>query len=110
MEIDTDRLRDEVFAEQLLGILDTVADKPYPTVQRRNAARQAAAQTMVAYNPRDPVETSMAGHCVVYDNVLRDVARGLLRGQAEEEKAKAVPALLNCGRMFVATLKMLHRM
>src|SRR6266700_3084278 len=105
MEIDTDRLRDEVFAEQLLAVLDTVADKPYPTDQRRYAARQAAAQTMVAYNPRDAVETSMAGHCVVYDNVLRDLARDLLRGQAEEQKTKTAPALFNSGRMFLATLK-----
>jgi hypothetical protein len=64
----------------------------------------------MAYNPRDPVETMMAGHCIVYDHMLRDGARDMLRGQADEIKIKARPGILATGKMFLSTMQMLARM
>ena len=81
----------QIVTEQIRGIIDTVADKPGLTPERRAAAQQTVVCSVMAYNPRDPVETMMAGHCIIYDHMLRDGARDMLRGQAEELKIKARP-------------------
>jgi hypothetical protein len=109
MQPEAPSLRDQVFAEQLSAILDAVADQPYPTPDQRASARQAAVLCVTAYNPRDPVETTIAGQCVIYDHLLRDGARDLLRGQSEAVKLKARPSLLSCGKMFLASLEMLMK-
>ena len=64
----------------------------------------------MAFNPRDPVETMMAGQCVIYDHLLHDGARDMLGGKAELEMIKARPGVLACGKMFLATVTMITRM
>jgi hypothetical protein len=99
----------QIVMELLRGVIDTVADKPGLMPERRGAAQQTVVCSVMAYNPRDPVETIMAGHCIVYDHMLRDGARDMLRGQAEEIKIKARPGILATGKMFLSTMQMLRR-
>jgi hypothetical protein len=52
----------------------------------------------------------LAGQCVIYDAMLRDGARDLLRGQPEEIKLRGRPVNLASGRMFLTTVHTLLRM
>ncbi len=101
---------EQIVTELIRGILDTVADKPGLTPERKAAAQQTVVCSVMAYNPRDPIETMMAGQCIVYDHMLRDGARDMLRGQAELIKIKARPGILSIGKMFLATMDTLCRM
>ena len=52
----------------------------------------------------------MGGQCIVYDHLLRDGARDMLRGKVELETTKARPGIFACGKIFLATVSMLTRM
>jgi hypothetical protein len=101
---------EQIVKELIRGVIDTVGTRPGLTPERRDAAQQTIVCSVMAYNPRDPIETMMAGQCVVYDHMLRDGAHDMLRGQAEELKIKARPGILATGKMFLSTLQMLCRM
>jgi hypothetical protein len=100
----------QLVTELIRGVVDTVADKPELSPERRAAAQQTVVCTVMSYNPRDAVETMLAGQCVVYDAMLRDGARDMLRGQSELMKIKARPGILSAGKMFLATMEMAVRM
>jgi hypothetical protein len=96
---------------QLIGdIVNTVADKPGLSPERKAVARQTVICTLMAFQPRDPVETMIAGQCIVYDHLLRDGARDMLRGQSDEVKIKSRIGILSTGKVFLQTLTMLTRM
>ena len=101
---------EQIVTELIRGILDIVADIPGLSPERRAVAQQTAVCSVMAYNPRDPIETMMAGQCIVYDHLMRDGARDMLRGQAELIKIKARPGALSTGKMFLSTMEMLSRM
>lgn len=97
--------------KELIGdIIHTVADKPGLSPERKAAARQTVICTLMAFQPRDPVETMIAGQCIVYDHLLRDGARDVLRGQSDEVKIKSRIGILSTGKVFLQTLTMLTRM
>jgi hypothetical protein len=91
-------------------VIETVADKPGLSPERRASVTQTVVCSVMAFNPRDPIEAMMAGHCVVYDHMLRDGAREMLRGQAELVMIQARPGVLAAGKIFLGTVAMLLRM
>lgn len=100
----------QIVTELIRGVLDTVGSKPGLSPARRAAAVQTVVCSVMAFNPRDPVEAMMAGQCIVYDHMLRDGAAELLRGHSEEIMLKARPGVLACGKAFLTTAAMLLRM
>lgn len=101
---------EQVVTELIRGVIETVADKPGLSPERRASATQTVVCSVMAFNPRDPVEAMMAGQCVVYDHMLRDGAREMLRGQAELITIQARPGILACGKIFLGTVALLLRM
>jgi hypothetical protein len=101
---------EQIVTELIRGIVDTVADRPDLTPERRAAAQQTVVCSVMSFNPRDAVETMLAGQCVVYDALMRDGARDMLRGQSELMKIKARPSILGSGKMFLAAMEMVVRM
>jgi hypothetical protein len=96
--------------ELILGIVDTVADIPGLTKEQRFLKRQTTVSSVMAFRPRDPLQIMLAGHCVIYDAMLRDGARDLLRGQPEDISLRTRPTNLASGRMFLTTLHALVRL
>jgi hypothetical protein len=101
---------EQIVTELIRGVLDTVADNPNHSPERREATRQTVVCSLMSYNPRDAIETMLAGQCIVYDAVMRDGARDLLRGQAELIKIKARPGILAAGKIYLDTTEMIVRM
>ena len=101
---------EQIVTELIRGVIETVADKPGLSPERRASVTQTVVCSVMAFNPRDPIEAMMAGHCVVYDHMLRDGAREMLRGQAELVMIQARPGVLAAGKIFLGTVAMLLRM
>jgi hypothetical protein len=90
-------------------VIETVADRPGDSPARRTARQQATASTMMAFGPADPVETMLAGQCVIFDHLLRDGAHDTLRGQQPEIKLRARAQILATGKMFLAQFARLEQ-
>ncbi len=101
---------EQCMTELIRGIIDTVADLPGLTPDQRFIKHQTAAFSLMAFHPRDAVETMLAGHCVIYDHLLRDGAHDLVRGPAEPSQLGARPGTLATGKMFLNTLNTLIRL
>src|ERR1700692_1106351 len=94
------------------AVIETVADRPGDSPARRLAPpptppagrpprQQTTASTMMSFLPRDPVETMLAGQCVIFDHLLRDGAHDTLRGQQQDIKLRARPQILVAGKSFL---------
>jgi hypothetical protein len=110
MQADSTFGYDQIVTELMRGIIETISDKPGITPERRASIMQTAVCSIMAFNPRDPVETMLAGHCVVYDSMLRDAVRELSQGQGGQATIKARTGVLACGKAFLAAVGMLLRM
>jgi hypothetical protein len=51
----------EIVTEIIRGVVDTVASKPGLSPERQASAVQTVVCSVMAFIPRDPVETMMAG-------------------------------------------------
>ena len=100
----------QLTTEIIRGVVAAVADHPGDTDARRFARQQTVVFSVMAFLPRDAVETMLAGQCVVFDHLLRDGARDLLRGQAETIKLRVRPQLNATGNMVLKTLSHLARL
>ena len=86
------------------GVIETVAERPGDSETRRALRHQTTAWSMESFMARDPVETMLAGHCVIFHHMLHDYARDMLRGQPEEIKLRAYSSIHGSGKMFLAHL------
>ena len=100
----------QLTGEIIRGVVETVAERTGDTEAQRFARTQTVVFSIMAFLPRDAMETMLAGQCVVFDHVLRDGARDLLRGQAELIKLRARPQLNATGNMILKTLSHLDRL
>jgi hypothetical protein len=101
----------EMLATEILrGIIETVAERPGDTEPRRYARHQTAVFSVMAFLPRDAMEIMLAGHCVMFNHLLADGTRDLLRGQAELTKLRARPQLNAMGNAFLKHLAQLIRL
>ncbi|MGA3005515.1 MAG: hypothetical protein ABSE20_27745 [Acetobacteraceae bacterium] len=86
-------------------VIETVADRPGDSPAKRFARQQSTAWTMMSFLPRDPVEAMLAGHCVVFDNLLRDTARDALCGQPMELKRRTRSQSQAFGKLFLVHIE-----
>jgi hypothetical protein len=110
MTPDPDFGYEHLMTELIRGVIHTVADLPGLTEAQRLLRHQTTVYAIMGLQPRDAVETMLAGHCVIYDHLLRDGARDLLRGQAEQIKLRARPSIHGSRKMFLTALATLSKM
>jgi len=58
----------------------------------------------MAFLPRDALETMVAGQCVMFDDLLRDAVRDLLRNDADLSKRRIRSQVTALGRLFLKNL------
>jgi hypothetical protein len=91
------------------GVTDAVCNQPGETPERTAARRRAVFETMASMLPNDPLETTLAGQCVIFDHVVREAATVLLGGQPETTKLRLRPQICASSRMLLANLAELRR-
>ena len=95
---------EQMTAEVLRGIIETVGERADDTPARKSIRHATTVFSVMAFLPRDAVELMLAGQCVIFDHVLRDGARDLLRGQEEKVKSRVRPQLVSAGNAFLKHL------
>src|SRR5580658_560643 len=85
-------------------VISTVADHPNDSPDRKTVRQQTVADTMVSLEPHDPLEAMLAGQCVIFDALVHDAARELLRGQHQQLKLRSRPQICASARLFLANL------
>jgi hypothetical protein len=100
----------QLITELLRGLADAIADRPGETEAQRFARHQTAIFSVMAFMPRDAMETMLAGQCVMFDHLMRDAARDLLRNEAEPVKRRIRAQLTGLGRSFLRLLAEFRRL
>jgi hypothetical protein len=95
----------QLITELVRGLADAVADRPGETEAQRFARHQAAIFSVMAFLPRDAMETVVAGECVLFDHLLRDATHDLLCSEAEPVKRRIRSQLTAIGRLFLKHLE-----
>lgn len=98
----------QLITELLRGLADAAADRPAETDAQRFARHQTVIFSVMAFLPRDALETMVAGQCVMFDHLLRDATRDLLRSEAEPVKRRIRSQVTALGRSFLKHLEELR--
>jgi hypothetical protein len=104
MSTETDGSYHNAMTSICLDVINTVADQPGDSPSQRSLRRQTVADTVMSLMPHDPVETMLAGQCVIFEHLVREGARDLLRGQAELIKLRARPQICASAKMLLSNL------
>src|SRR5258708_3797037 len=98
----------QLLTELLRGLADAVADRPGETEAQRFARHQTVIFSVMAFLPRDAMETILAGQCVLLDHLLRDATSDLLRSEAAPGKLRVRSQITALGRLFLKHLEQLR--
>jgi hypothetical protein len=85
-------------------LIEAIADHPGDAPARRLARQQVVADTMMSLEPQTPMETILAGHCLVFDHLILESAHQLLNCQEERIRLRIRPQVCASARMFLAEL------
>jgi hypothetical protein len=99
------------------GLLDhVIGDMAQAVSQRRDepqskrlARVQAAAQTIAAFQPRDAVEAMLAGHCVMFHELIVDSIQITLRGELDASRRATRSGIVAMDKAFGANLLRLEQ-
>lgn len=76
---------------------------------RQFARAQAAAQAILAFGPRDAIEAMIAGHCMMFHELIVDSVQITLRGEVDSTRRATRSGIVAMDRAFGANLVRLER-
>jgi hypothetical protein len=76
---------------------------------RRLVRAQAAARTIVAFQPRDAIEAMLAGHCVMFHELIVDSVQTTLRGELDSTRRATRSGIVAMDKAFGANLLRLEQ-
>jgi hypothetical protein len=109
MQTDSDLQYLSAMSEITREVIQTVADREGDSQPRQSARQHATAWSIASLQPRDPVETMLAGHCVIFDHLLRDAARDAFGTPTAEIRLRVRSQVLAIGKLFLAQLERLEQ-
>jgi outer membrane biosynthesis protein TonB len=86
------------------GVMDCIGTQAGDTPAKTARRTQMVADTMSSMLPLNPLETMLAGQCVMFDQLVRDATRDVMRGLPEDVKLRIRPQICAAGRMLLASL------
>jgi hypothetical protein len=72
----------------LLGIVQTICDRPDDTPEQRDARSREVVEAVQGLAPRDPVELMLAGLAVLHAYLIQDAAGDLLRERDDRLRSR----------------------
>jgi hypothetical protein len=100
---------DEHLAHIIGDIANAVSERAGEPLERRRLRAEAAALTIGAFAPRDVIEVMIAGHCVLFHELIVDAVPDALRGETEVTRRTAQRGLVAMDRAFGNNLTRLER-
>jgi hypothetical protein len=77
-----------------------VSERPGESQQQQTTRLQAATYTVVGLHPRDVIEAMLAGHCMLFHELLVDSMRNTMRGEADTVRRATRSSLVTMNQAF----------
>ena len=91
------------------GVATAIGERQGESRQQQFDRTQAAAHMMMAFMPRDAVETMISGHCVMFHEMMVDSVHDTLRGEATPAHRAARASIVAMDKAFGNNLARLER-
>jgi len=109
MESQTSLGLDEVLAHIAGGIASAVSERAGEPPEMRRVRARAAALAIQTFAPRDAIEAMIAGHCVLFHELIVDAVPDALRGGTETTRRATRSNIVAMDRAFGNNLTRLER-
>ena len=86
-----------------------ISERNGETRQRQFTRSQAATAMILGFRPRDAIEAMLAGHCVMFHEVIVDSVRDTLRGELDTVRRGTRSNLVALNKSFAGNLGLLER-
>jgi hypothetical protein len=91
------------------GIVRALSWREGQTEAGRLVKADTAVMTTLAFQPRDVVELTLSGQIMLFNELLADGARDVLRGTVDTEKQRCRSSLVSMGRLVLRHVDRLER-
>jgi hypothetical protein len=88
---------------------NAVSERASEPQHRQHARRETAANTIMSFKPQDPVEAMLAGHCVMFHEMIVDSVHETLRGEAAATRPATRNSIVAMDKAFGNNLARLER-
>ena len=95
---------DTLLHDIIKGIVTATGERPDESASQTKARTTMIAHMVMAYLPRDAVETMLSGLCVSYHHLVLDAVRDALLGQLENMKARTRTSIVSIGALLLRTI------
>ena len=99
----------DLYAHVVGGMAKAVSERNGQTRQQQSAHSQAVVHTIMGFRPRDVIEVMLAGHCVMFHEVLVESVHATLRGEPDPARHAPRPNLVALDKAFRGNLDLLER-
>lgn len=99
----------ELFSHVIGDMANAVAERNGETQQRQFVRSQAAVHTIMGLLPRDVIEALLAGHCIMFHEVMTDSVHETLRGEVDTMRRGTRSNLVALNKAFTGNLDRLER-
>jgi hypothetical protein len=90
---------DDIIDPATDGIVRALSDRPGQTETQRRTRRDDAETFVLSFRPRDAIELMLCGQSVLFNELLADGAKDVLRGMVDTMKLKSIGGLVNMARV-----------
>jgi hypothetical protein len=90
----------EILTHVISDMARSVAVRGGETQQQRLARAQYAAQIILAFLPTDVIEAMIAGHCVMFHEMIVDSVQTTLRGEADATRRATRSSIVAMDKAF----------
>jgi hypothetical protein len=94
----------DVIASIVGQVANSVSERPGESRQRRDDRAQTAIGAIMAFRPRDPVEAILAGHCLMFHEMIVDDVRHAFCGEGKQTQRATRSGIVAMDRAFGANL------
>jgi hypothetical protein len=90
----------ELFTHLIGDMAKAVAERPGESQQQQGTRIQAATYMVVGLQPRDVIEAMLAGHCMMFHELLVDSMRNTMRGEADQVRRATRANIVTMNQAF----------
>jgi hypothetical protein len=99
----------ELFAHVVGDMAKAICERNGETRQQQFARSEAAVHMIMGFLPRDVIEATLAGHCVMFHEVITDSVHDTLRGEVDTMRRGTRGNLVALNNAFWGNLDRLER-
>jgi hypothetical protein len=99
----------ELFSHVIGDMAKAISERNGESKQQQFVRSQAAVHTILSFLPRDAIEAMLAGHCVMFHEVITDSIRETLRGEVDNMRQSTRGNLVALNKAFNGNLDRLRR-